>query len=253
MSGLGSEMNPADGADPSSTSWEPWLARSGAEVVFLPGERLAAQRIARRLFQRPLAAWEYAGLAGAPNGARVEVGASGRKLYIEMGDPAAAAYRAHYYVRRSAAQIVVINDGFHIPLRNLRRHGFGLCVFHRQVAAAAAMGVDRIELVAGRRHDENGYYTWPRFGFEGVLPARLRRMLPIGLSGARTVLDLMECEKGRRWWREHGVTICAAFDLRAGSRSLAAWDRYVQTKVNSASGTKTNLEISAAISYGIAR
>ena len=35
MPGLGSEMNPANGTDPSLTSWKPWRAQSGAEVVFL--------------------------------------------------------------------------------------------------------------------------------------------------------------------------------------------------------------------------
>ena len=40
----------------------------------------------------------------------------------------------------------------------------------------------------------------------------------------------MECEKGRAWWRENGVTIGAAFDLAAGSRSRAALDRYVRDK-----------------------
>jgi hypothetical protein len=246
-------MDPAGCADPLSTSWKPWPARSGAKVVFLPGERLAAERIARRLFQRPLETWEYAGLAGAPDDALVEVGASGGKLYIEIGDPAAATYRGYYYVRRAATHLVVINDGFHIPLHRLQRRGLGLCILHRQVAAAAALRVDRIEVVAGRRRGENGYYTWPRFGFEGVLPARLRRMLPLGLRKATTILDLMVCPRGRTWWRENGVTIGAAFDLLAGSRSRSVLDQYVQAKMNAANGTKTNLENRAAISYGNVR
>lgn len=227
--------------------------RSGAGVVFLAGEQTAAERIARRLFQRPLEMWEYAGLAGAPHDAQVEVGASGGELYLELAGPAAATYRAHFYVRRVAGRPVVINDGFCIPLRHLRCRGVGLRVFHRQVIGSALLGVARIEVVAGRRADENGYYTWPRFGFDCVLPTRLRRALPLGLERAHTVLDLMECEPGRAWWREHGVTIRAAFDLFEGSRSQAAWDRYLRARMNSESGSKRNLEISAAMSYGNAR
>jgi hypothetical protein len=242
MPGLGSEMHPADVADPSATFWEPWPAPSGANVMFLPGERAAARRIARRLFRRHLELWEYAGLAGAPRNARVEVGASGDRLYIEMGDPTGATYRAHFYLRRAAGRLVLLNDGFHIGIGALRRRGFGLRVFERQAAAAGALGVDRIELVAGRRRDENGYYTWPRFGFEGELPARVRRALPNGLENAATVLDLMECQQGRSWWREHGVTIRAAFDLTEGSRSRAALDRYVLARMNSENGPKRNLE-----------
>lgn len=246
-------MNPADGAAPSSTSWEPWPARSGAKVAFLLGERQAAERLARRLFRRPLETWEYAGLAGAPDDARVEIGASAGQLYIELGDPTAAAYRAYYYVRRAAQRLVTFNDGFHILLHRLRGRGLGLCMFHRQAMAAAALGVDHIELVAGRRADENGYYTWPRLGFDGLLPARLRSMLPVEMRDARSVLDLMECERGRVWWREHGVTIRAAFDLLAGSRSRLVLDRYLHAKRNSANGTKRNLENRAEMSYVVAR
>jgi hypothetical protein len=246
-------MDPADCAALGPAPWEPWSARSGAETVFLPGERTAAERIARRLFHRPLETWEYAGLAGAPDDAKVEVGASAGKLYIEMGDPITAAYRAHYYVRRAKSQLVLVNDGFHVHLRVRQGRGFGLHVFYRQAANATALGIRRIETVAGRRRDENGYYTWPRFGFEGVLRTRLRRMLPIGLEAARTVLDLMECEKGRTWWREHGETIGVAFDLAPGSRSRLILERYVGAKTNSQSGTKTNLEKCGAMLYVIAR
>jgi hypothetical protein len=246
-------MDSADCAAPGSESWKPWPTRSGAEVVFLPGERAAAERVATRLFHRPLDTWEYAGLAGAPDDAKVEVGASAGKLYIELGDPVAAAYRAYYYVRRAEAQLVLANDGFHVHLRGWQGRGFGLHVFHRQVASASALGIHRIETVAGRRRDENGYYTWPRFGFESILPARLRRILPIGLEHARTVLDLMECEKGRAWWREHGETIGVVFDLTPGSRSRRTLEQYVRTKTNSRSGTKTNLEKRAAMVYIVAR
>ena len=169
MSGLVSEMHPADRVDPAWTSWGPWPVGSGTEVVFLPGERSVAEQIARRFFHRPLKTWEYAGLAGAPDDAKVEVGATGRRLYLEMGDPAGGTYRAYYYVRRASEKLVLVNDGFHILFHNMQNRGLGLCMFSRQVTAATVLGVHRIELVAGRRGDENGYYTWPRFGFEGVL------------------------------------------------------------------------------------
>jgi hypothetical protein len=246
-------MDPADGAAPSLTSGGRLPAQSGARVMFLPGERPSAERIARRLFCRPLKMWEYAGLAGAGDDAVVEVGASGGRLYIELGGPAGAMCRAYYYVRRSEAQLVMINDGFQILCHAMRRHGLGRRIFQRQVATAAALGIARIELVAGRHCDEHGYYCWPRFGFEGRLPGRLRRMLPIGLEHASTVLDLMECQKGRQWWREHGVTIRAAFDLATGSRSRATWERYVRTKMNVVGGPKTNLENPIAMAYGDTR
>jgi hypothetical protein len=222
-----------DSAGQSASSvglWRPWPAQSGADVVFLPGERKAAERTARRFFGRSLEACEYAGLAGAPDDARVEVGVLSGMLYVEVGDPGGAAYRAHYYIRRVGGRLALVNEGIRIHLYALRGDGLGLRMFHRQVANAALLGVHRIDAVAGRRSDENGYYTWPRFGFDGRLPLRLRRRLPAELAGARSVLDVTGSEQGRRWWREAGETIRVTFDLTPGSRSRATLDGYVEWK-----------------------
>ena len=223
-----------DGTQGAALPQEPWRAgtvRSGAAVVFLPGEFKAAERISQRLFGRALRPREFAGLAGAPDDAKVEVGASGGQLYLELGDPVAATYRGHYYLFCTKAAVVLRNDGFHIFFRAMQRQGLGLQVHYRQACNAAACGVDRIELWAGRRHDENGYYTWPRYGFDCPLPASIRRRLPISLEDSHTLLDLMSCEKGRRWWREHGVTIRVRFDLASGSRSQRVLAEYVRARI----------------------
>jgi hypothetical protein len=246
-------MNPVDGAHPNAQCWEPWPARSNAQVTFFLGEQAAAQRIARRIFHRSLAAWEYAGLVGAPDDTRVEIGTLDGHLYIEWGDPIAASYRAHYYVRRVGDRIIMTNDGIRIARNEMRHRGFGFRVFYRQINVALALGIDCIEVTAGRRDDENGYYTWPRFGFDGALSMRVRCLLPESLKPARTLLDLMENEQGRAWWREYGETIVAQFSLAPGSRSLAIWERYAWMKTNLQNGPKRNLENQAAIAYCIAR
>ena len=101
-------MDSAQGAALPAVSWRPWSARSRAEVAFLLGEQHAAERVARRLFGRVLRPGEYAGLAGAPDDATVEVGASDGKLYLEMRDRVTAAYRGYYYVYGSQAAIVLL-------------------------------------------------------------------------------------------------------------------------------------------------
>ncbi len=159
----------------------------------------------------------------------MEVGASRGALYIELGDTTAA-YRAYYYVRRAGERVVLYNDGFHVFVRELRGRGFGLRVFHRQARNAARLGIGRIETVAGRRCGENGYYTWPRFGFDAALPPVIRRRLPPELKNIRTLLGLMKSENGRRWWRVNGATIRAYFDLTAGSRSWQTLNGYLKTQ-----------------------
>jgi hypothetical protein len=223
-------MESTHGAVLPPTPWRPWTVISGAAVAFLPGEHKAAERISQRLFGRMLQPREYAGLAGAPDDATVQVGASDGRLYIELGDPSAATYRGHYYLFCRKAAVVLRNDGFHILLRTMQRRGLGLQVHYRQARSAAACGVDWIELCAGRRRDENGYYTWPRYGFDCRLPASMRNRLPPDLQRCRTLLDLMSYESGRRWWREHGVTIRVRFDLAPGSRSRRALAAYVHAK-----------------------
>ena len=118
----------------------------------------------------------------------------------------------------------------------MQRRGLGLQMFYRQARNAADLVVDRIETVAGRNNGENGYYAWPRYGFQGPLPASVRHLLPVGLECSHTILDLMLCEKGRDWWREHGVTTAVRFDLVPGSRSRRTLARYVRERIRAGGG-----------------
>jgi hypothetical protein len=220
-------MGLAQGATLPATSRRSLSTRGQADVAFLLGEQRASECIVRQLFGRILCPNEYAGLAGAPDDAKVEVGASDGRLYIEMRDPVLCGY---YLLYRTQSAVVLLNDGFRINVENMRGHGLGLEVFCSQVRNAATLGVDRIEAIAGRRNDENGYYTWPRYGFQGRLPASIRHLVSMSLDDSRTILDLMSSEKGRDWWRENGVTIPVQFRLAAGSRSRRTLARYVRER-----------------------
>jgi len=208
--------------------------QSRARVAFVPGEKGSSRRICQRLFGRCLAAWQYAGLAGAPDRARVEIGCAGDALSLEMDDPVAAVYWAVFYARPAAGGVELLNDGLRIHPHAMRRRGLGTHIFHRQRANATALGVRQIVLTAGRGNDENGYYTWPRFGFDGPLPAAIRGALPADLESAHSVLDLFESEPGRRWWRNHGVGLPLVFDLSPGSRSQQVFERYVHARIRTA-------------------
>jgi hypothetical protein len=100
---------------------------------------------------------------------------------------------------------------------------------HRQLRYAQALGIVGVETFADRRPDDNGYYLWPRFGFDGPLPSQIRQELPQDLAAAQTVLDLMQSKAGRQWWRRHGVAIRVRFDLTLESRSWRAFLRYLDT------------------------
>jgi GNAT superfamily N-acetyltransferase len=200
-------------------------------VTFYLGERRDVQRVARRLFGRPLHAWEYAGLAGAPDDAHVQVGTYDGGLYVEMADRPPNCCRGVWLMRPRDSQVVIVNDGFQIRSAKLRGRGLGLRMFQRQLEHAKGLRIAWIETVAGRCGNENGYYTWPRFGFDGPLPGEIRRVLPLGLDHAETVLDLMAYEKGRLWWKEQGRPIEVRFDMSPGSRCWNVFSRYVRRKL----------------------
>jgi hypothetical protein len=200
----------------------------GPIVEFFRGERKDAEQVALRLFGRRLALGEFAGLAGALDGARVDVGTLDGLLYIELSGPRHESYRTFLWIGRRQRALVLTNGGFHILWRCQRDRGLGLRVFARQVDSGRRLGIDRIETFAARRRGENGYYTWPRFGFDGPLPPAIQETLPPKLRPASRVLDLMEAEDGRTWWKEHGTRMFLRFNLADGSRSWEVFRRYLR-------------------------
>jgi len=197
----------------------------------LLGERREALRVARGLFGRKLRLGEFAGLAGAPDDARVEVGTLAGDLYLEMHHGVSSRYCEFLFVRSSGTGPVLVNDGLRIHREAMQRNGLGLRIFRRQLAQAKALGIRRIDVTAGRSRVENGYYTWPRFGMNGPLPVAVKRTLPPGLHSARTVLDLTESEPGRWWWKAHGCCVELAFDLAEGSRCWRVFNQYLHTRL----------------------
>jgi hypothetical protein len=140
-------------------------------------------------------------------------------------------------VRWRGHAATLVNDGLHICGERRQQRSFELQILRRELCHARRLGIRNICATAGRCDDENGYYTWPRMGFDGPLPRTVYRQLPTHLRSARSVLDLMDTDSGRQWWREHGTTIDVVFDLASGSRSSRAFQRYLSRRFASARGT----------------
>lgn len=112
--------------------------------------------------------------------------------------------------------------------------GAGTALFARQVAAASALGFDHIEAGADRGAGKNGYYTLPRWGYDGEIPDAQRAKLPPELADAKTLLDLMATPEGREWWKKNGVPVEVKFDLRPGSRSQQVLAAYLAERAGRA-------------------
>lgn len=172
---------------------------------------------------RVLSASDFIRLAGAPDGSAVRVSASADGLEITAAHPQIfQGGQAEFSLIRQAAgyggllldETIMINPG--------QPEGLGLRLFAVQAHAAAAAGIDAIALEAAgsaRSNMFNGYYTWPRYGFDVELNAAERTALPETLRTSTSVADLISSQEGRRWWRSHGSTRYMEFDLTVNSRS----------------------------------
>ncbi len=167
-------------------------------------------------------------LAGAPAGSTLRImdGLAGSTVTLTVRHPTLVPQQNRVVLRSTmdGVKTVKMEEFF---LANSAPAGTGLRAFARMAQAAQEAGFQAIETVAvGNLLDpKNGYYTWPRFGFNGVLSARQAEW-----AGTTDLLTLMETPEGRDLWRLNGCVVEARFDLEPGSRSQQALARYMAEK-----------------------
>jgi hypothetical protein len=117
-------------------------------------------------------------------------------------------------------------------------------MFANQVAGLQAAGVARICTYAeGQPGDPefNGYYTWPRLGYDGKIPDRAWVRIPEALRSrmgdSRSVLDLFSLPGGKEAWKQYGCAIKVSFDLTPGSRSMRTLEAYQREREQRRGGT----------------
>lgn len=116
--------------------------------------------------------------------------------------------------------------------------GQGHALFTAQVEVLQAAGVDEIHASAegAPGTDLNGYYTWPRLGYEGTIAPEQFQRLPASIQAkmgsSRSIRKLFDdVPGGPAAWKLYGSTIAdARFDLTPGSQSLKALDRYARER-----------------------
>lgn len=122
-----------------------------------------------------------------------------------------------------------------------RGEGLGTSIFASQVEQASKSGFSYIQTHAAgdKESTMNGYYTWPRLGYDQDLEDLRRYEDSVSVyesarekfPESRTVLDIMESPGGREWWKENGIDLRnARFDLREGSRSRQILASYLKEK-----------------------
>lgn len=119
---------------------------------------------------------------------------------------------------------------FDINPPSARGLGIGARVFARMASGLALLGLKEISLWA-EDDESNGYYTWPRLGFNLKIPEFLHPlMIHDGLSPSGCTNDLFKTEGGAAWWKVYGEQGNGVFDLRAESESWATLRAYMQMR-----------------------
>ena len=150
-----------------------------------------------------------------------------------------------YVYKKSNGELAIKNEMFFPPKHMIGQGDFSIKVFTSQVASAIKAGISRIDTDAVGKYggSMNGYYTWPRFGYDAVLPdkhydndlkqARIESLIgrkitsdgpPVKLS------DLMKTPDGREYWKMKGSSINCVFGLKEGSLSRRVLSLYLKER-----------------------
>lgn len=157
------------------------------------------------------------------------------RLQVKYDGPTHVASRILY--RNFDGEREMVADHFAVFKDKLPPGVTGTDLFAGMLDAARRMGVVRIRTYAGgdgadtRQPDSlNGYYTWPRLGYDGDIEKEELAKLPAGLKrqmgGSKSILDLMATPEGRAWWKANGSGLDLTFDTDPNSRSSRTLEAY---------------------------
>lgn len=185
------------------------------------------------IFQRVLTDEDYINLIGARTGEMVLVHIDNVERFPGVFVP--AIYITHRRIilqDEHSGNILVIYGIFYTDRGQMlslqkcevpsfaQRKGLATRLLAEQVVAARAFGFDQIIDYADRSDKQNGYYTWPRLGFDKCLTEEEKSRLPAQFADVTHLSDLIKRPEGRNWWRDQGFPLELIFDTSLGSRSM---------------------------------
>ncbi len=195
-------------------------------------EDIAHARACQQLFNRSVTPAEVAYNLGAPAGADVKITGSGTtsafvNVVIDCKNP-----EVYWYSDFSTGSFGVYADIGSVRI-SPPRQGYGARIFLEFLEGCRAFTVPRIELDAAggpQSSTDNGYYTWPRFGFDMRLQPDA--VILAGLAGFMDVASTNELflayeSDAIDWWRRNGHSGRAQFATDPGSRSSRIFEAYL--------------------------
>ena len=229
------------GVDPTCSPGETRRALRAVNVE-IEGVSEEDERLMKEMFGANFDKSMLANLVGAQPGCKLyidaqiqrsEEGGIKESSYVEV-----KVLHKKYTAVRIVRKKTITNEEFFVK-EGHRNKGLGIKVFTEQVEAASALGFEKINTHAVRGGDVNGYYTWPRFGFDvdidNVDFSLAQEIYSQGFAtpagkNVKKISDLMRTKEGREWWKEHGDSVECSFDLAEGSLSRKVLNGYNEEK-----------------------
>ena len=136
------------------------------------------------------------------------------------------------------------NDGKSMELWGMyikdRGHGEGTKVFSSIVDAAQANGIHTIKCVSegnSKTDNLNGYYTWPRLGFDAEFSPDEKKAIRNAGFEAEKVSELISTKEGRAWWKKNGFGMNLSFDTSPDSDSVKRLKQYIHGRQDGGPGS----------------
>jgi GNAT superfamily N-acetyltransferase len=176
---------------------------------------------ANALIEKDLTRDDFAHLVGAQKGTTVEIHTYSDSVGVDTTSD-------EYYNERT-----VYSDHIHNDLMRVQKEhqgkGIGTKVLYEEVMTAKDLGFDYIDTQAARNDTMNGYYTWPRLGYDAEIDdlsqgsyGDLQKIKDYAdKNGFTNVRDFMQTKEDRQYWKDYGVGFDAKFDLH-NEQSLGA-------------------------------
>jgi len=141
-----------------------------------------------------------------------------------------SSYKTIYSVHRGQQGLELSLQNIEISNEEDRGHGLGAYIFAAQAQAAYQLGFHSIGCLAERKTERNGYYSWPRIGFDWEIHPSMKNRLPQEFGALPRLSDIMGRADARAWWKEHGWSVPADFDTQPTSTSMRVLRSYLQEK-----------------------
>jgi hypothetical protein len=232
---VGGSCKPGAGGDEFAFAREPFKNKF---KYYKGSTQTSVEDTIKKIFGAGVTMEDLAHAAGALPQAKIEIGADPKfnevLVYWKSGDAwALRAFRkAPDGPYMENVKFVVTDTG----------KGLGTRIFAKQVYEAGKLGCKEITASADREEARagriavNGYYTWPRLGFDTDLKnidtisvdKKLAKAIKEKFPDANKLSDLMKTQEGRNFWKAEGEGFKGTFDLTPNSTSRKVLFAYLK-------------------------